>query len=89
MGGLALHRETKDQVTLMLPSELARQITGKASAMHVSVDAAAAVLLAFGLKVQEENERETAQLVDLARNSEIIEHRTEAIERLGESIFGR
>jgi hypothetical protein len=89
MGGFATQKETKEQVTFTLPSGLARQVTDKASAMHVSVDAAAAVLLTYGLKAQEESEREIAQLVAAARQAESPEHRESAIDKLGESIFGK
>jgi len=89
MGGLAPQRETREQVTLTLPSGLARQITDKASAMHVSVDAAAVVLLQYGLKAQEENERHIAQLVDAVRQSETAENRAAAMDELGGSIFGK
>ena len=88
MGVLAPHTETKEQLILTLPSDLALKITDKAAAMHVSVDAAAAVLLTYGLKVQEENERAIAQLVDTARWAD-ADQRASAIDALGESIFGR
>jgi hypothetical protein len=88
MSGFASQRETKEQVTLTLPSGLARQITDKANAMHMSVDAVAAVLLAYGLESQEEREREIASLHENVLAAPEGGQGV-AIEALGEYVFNK
>jgi hypothetical protein len=89
MGGFASQRETKEKVILTLPSGLARQITDKANAMHVSVDAAAVVLLTYGLKVQGEREQEIENLFANVEQATNDEGRDSAVEVLGASVFNK
>lgn len=89
MGGFALKLETKEQVTLTLPSELVRQIAERANAMHVSVDATVAVLLTNGLKVQHEKEQEIEGLYNNLLNSPDVQDRVAICDELGQSVFGK
>ena len=87
MGGFAPQQDEKEEVTLKLPSELVCQIADRAKAMHVSVDAAAVVLLQYGLKVQEQKEQELEALVNEFHDSPDEASRDRAFEEIGQSVF--
>ena len=87
MGGSSPQQDTKEEVTLNLPAALVCQIAERASAMNVSVDAAAVVLLQYGLKVQEQRERDIEALVEKFHNSPDKASRDSAFEEIGQSVF--
>ncbi len=88
MGGFAPKRENREKVTFDLPCGLVRQITERADAMHVSVDAVAVVLLKYGLKMQEQREQDLDSLLnDFVEADE--SNRESALEKIGQSVFGK
>jgi hypothetical protein len=89
MDGLSPHPDNKKDVTLKLPSELVCQISDRASAMHVSVDAAAVVLLQYGLQVQEQKERELEALVNDFHDSADKGSRDANFEKIGQAVFNK
>jgi hypothetical protein len=89
MSGFALKRETREQVTYTLPSELVSQIAERASATHVSVDAAVAVLLKKGLASQGQKEQEIERLYSQFHESTDEHDRSAIFEELGKSVFGK
>lgn len=89
MRAAAQTREDREEMTLRIPTGTARRIEEKAQAMRVTRDALVAVLLSYGLKAQEEKEREMESLVQSVRQADTPEQKSAALDVLGESIFGK
>ena len=89
MGDIAAPQDTKKEAILKLPPELVCQIADRAKAMHVSFDAAAAVLLQYGLRVQEQKERELEALLRSFHDSPDDASRDKAFEEIGKTVFNK
>jgi hypothetical protein len=83
-----LRDESTKEVTLTLPAELNDQIREKATVFGADFDKMVAVLLRYGLAVQNEREREIARLTDQI----VLSNEQEAVaasDRLGKMIFDK
>lgn len=85
-------KEVPKEVDMTLPSTLYEQVSEKAAQMNVGVDEAIAVLLRYGLAVQEQREAELECLAGDLRSSTISNNPAEKKrlgDELGGAIFGR
>jgi hypothetical protein len=85
-------REVPKEVSMTLPSTLYAQVSEKAAQMNVGVDEAIAVLLRYGLAVQEQREAELECLAGDLRSPTISNNPGEKKrlgDELGGAIFGR
>ena len=77
-------------ITMSLPSTLYEQVRRKAAQMNIGVDEAIAVLLRYGLAVQEQHEAEIERLTDGLRSSKTSDEEKKRLgDELGRAIFGR
>ena len=92
MGAKLQLKEVPKQISMTLPPTLYEQVSEKAAQMNIGIDETIAVLLRFGLAVQEQREAEMERVADDFRSSK-TSHNQEEKKRLGDelggAIFGR
>jgi len=84
-----LEQERAKRESLALPAELNQRIAEKAKELGTSLDTTAAVLLGYGLGVQEQRERELEDLAERIASSNDPAEIDRLQNQLGEFLFGK